>query len=340
MRLFYRYLLALGILLLVTSILIPIRYDVAYPKTLGPKLNNRMHTKYQNDIVNAGAELALVGDSILVTGVNPEELARLTGKRTVSLGIPGSASAVWYLMLKNNIIKVSQKPEYVLVFFRDTILTAPGYRVNGKYFSLVDDVANTDDRVLVQKAFIDLMNPLEQWADRYLPLYGSRLRLRETIDYYVRYSAASMAGCNQQCNDDANIAVFRDLNLDANLLVEAIATAESYLYTPNQLNFARQVDASFLPDMVDLARNNGIQLILVRTKHQNYPTEASEPAPLKQYILELKDYARQNDVIVLDFAHDDRLTPAMFTDSHHLNEQGAALFTQMLSEALQPVLQK
>ena len=75
---------------------------------------------------------------------------------------------------------------------------------------------------------------------------------------------------------DANLAVFQDLNLDSNLLVDAIATAKSYLYTPDQLDFAAQLDKSFLPDIVGLAKENNIQLILVRTKHLDDPTEASE----------------------------------------------------------------
>jgi lysophospholipase L1-like esterase len=150
----------------------------------------------------------------------------------------------------------------------------------------------------------------------------------------------SLAGCDQQCNDRANLAVLNDLKLDTNLLVDAIATAESYLYTPEQLDFARQLDRSFLPDIVELAKENNIQLILVRTKHLDDPTEASESAALKAYIKALKAFAKDNDVFVLDFAHDEHLTSDLFIDSHHLSQAGRVVFTKMLAEALAPILKK
>jgi len=340
MRLFFRYILSLSILLIITSLVIPIRYDVSYPKPLGPKFNNYIRMQYQDDIVKKNASLVLIGDSVLALSVDPQQLEQLTGESTYSMGIPGSASAVWYLAMKNIIAKSPHKPRYVIIVFRDTILTAPGYRVNGKYFTLVDMLANTDDTLVIDKAFIQQMGPVEQWADSYLPLYGSRLRLRETIDYYIRYSLTNLMGCNPQCNDNANTTVFQDLNLDTNLLVEAIATAESYLYTPEQMDFAAQLDKSFLPDIVGMAKENDIQLILVRTKHLDDPTEASESAALKGYIKALKDYAAQNGIIVLDFSHDQRLTSDLYLDTHHLSPAGSAVFTKMLAEALAPVLKK
>ena len=340
MRLFFRFILSLSVLLVITALIIPMRYDVSYPKPLGPKFNNEIRMQYREDIVKKNADLVLLGDSVLVLSVDAQQLEQLTGESTYRMGIPGSASAVWYLAMKNIIARSPHKPQYVIIVFRDTILTAPGYRVNGKYFTLVDMLANTDDTLVVQKAFIQQMSPVEQWADRYVPLYGSRLRLRETVDYYIRYSLTNLIGCDPQCNDNANVAVFQDLNLDTNLLVEAIATAESYLYTPEQLDFAAQLDRSFLPDIVALAKENDIQLILVRTKHLDDPTEATESAALKDYIKSLKDYAEKNGVIVLDFAHNERLTSDLFVDTHHLSPVGSTVFTKMLAEALAPILKK
>jgi lysophospholipase L1-like esterase len=92
--------------------------------------------------------------------------------------------------------------------------------------------------------------------------------------------------------------------------------------------------------MIHLAQKNNIQLILVRTKHLTYPTEASEPLALREYMQKFKAYAAQNNITVLDFAHDERLTPDLFADSHHLTEAGKAVFTEMLAEALKLILSK
>jgi hypothetical protein len=337
---FFRFLFSLSVLLVVTSIIIPLFYGVTYPKPIGPILNSSVKKRYQDAIVKDNANLVLIGDSVLELSVDPEQLSKLTGENTVNIAIPGSASAIWYLIMKNNVAISSHKPQYVIIVFRDTILTVPEYRVNGKYFSLLSDFASSKDKLLIQKAFIQQMSLPEQWADQYLPIYGSRLQLRETLDYSIRYTLSSLVGCNQKCNDDANIAVFKDNNLESNLLVEAIATAESYLYTPAQLDFAAQLDNSFLPEIVSLAKENNIQLVLVRTKHLDDPTAVSESAALKGYIEDLKSFADKNNVIVLDFAHDDRLTSDLFMDTHHLTPAGAVIFTNMLAEALNPIFHK
>jgi len=340
MRLSFRYLLCLVILIIFTSIAIPRRYEVNYPKPIGPKLNNYISMKYQDALVKENADMVLIGDSVLVQGVDVPRLSQLIGKKTVGFGIQGSASAVWYLEMKNVIAKSPHKPRFVLIFFRDTILTAPGYRVTGKYFKQIDDLANTDDKVLIQKSYVQLMNPIEKWADHSLPLYGSRLRLRETIDYYIRYSLTNLVGCDLDCNDSANNSIFLDLNLDSNLLVDAIASAESYLYTPDQLNFDAQLNNSFLPDITRIAQEQQIKLILVRTKHLNDPSESTESAALKSYIAALRKYANANDILVLDFAHEERLTSDLFADSHHLLPAGAMIFTSILADALNPIINK
>ncbi len=338
MSLFRKYLLVLSLSLAALSVFLPLRYQTEYPKTLGPTLDNDLRLKDREAMQENAAQLALLGDSILVQGIDPNALAAQTKIRTYSMGMPGSASAVWYLAIKNIIAPANPHPNYVVLLFRDTILTAPGYRVNGKYFTQVDELATKEDANLLQKAFIEQMSLPEQWLDRYFPVYGSRLRLRETIDYYLRYSLTSAVGCDPDCNAQANIAVFEDKNIDNTLLVEAIATAESYLYTPQQLNFEKQLPRSFLPDMVALAKENDIQLILVRTKHLQYPTAASEPLALRLYAQALQTYAAQNEIILLDFSHEDALTPEMFADSHHLNHSGMLTFTRLLADALQEVL--
>lgn len=340
MNSFRRYALIVCILLVLSSIYLPGKLGVTYPKTLGPTLTTRFHEQYKLDLINSKADIALVGDSILRYGVDPNKLAELTGRNVYKLDIPGSASAAWYLAIKNVIAAVPQKPHYLVITFRDSILTVPGYRVNGKYFDLVSQLATPKDAFFLQRAFIQEMSPPEQLADQYLPLYGSRLALRERIDNATRYTVPGLLGCDPDCNEKANVAVFGGDNLDPNLLVDAVASAESYLYTPDRLDFSKQVDRSFLPEMIRIANKNNIQLILVRTKHLDDPNVASESAALKAYIQSLKAYAAENKVIVLDFSHDDRMTRDLYFDDYHTNRAGMVVFTQLLAEALLPILKK
>jgi hypothetical protein len=338
MRLLQRYLFILFTLLLFTSIYIPIRYNISYPKPLGPTVDNSINTRHENELVDSKAEIMLIGDSVLKLGIIPDELSSLTGKKVYSMHIAGSASAAWYLAVKNVALNSSHQPRYVVIFFRNTILTAPSYRVNGKYFEFVDELATSKDTLFIQRAFIQQMSPVEQLADQYLPLYGSRLALREEADYSIRYTLPSLFGCDTECNYNANYIVFKENNLDPKLLMDATAAAESYLYTPHQLDFEKQIDGSFLPEIIRLTRENNIQLILVRSKLLDSPDETSESVELKNYIQSLKAYADENDVILLDFAHDERLTAELYSDNYHLNKAGAAVFTKILAEALFSIL--
>ncbi|MGC1375427.1 MAG: hypothetical protein WA821_04340 [Anaerolineales bacterium] len=337
---FRRYLLILCLLAIATSVYIPLKWGLPYPKAPGPKLGASLVAQYKNELNKSDADLALIGDSVLFHGVIPDQMAALTGRKIYKFGVPGTASAAWYLMLKNVIAAAAHKPRYLVVTFRDTILTVPDYRVNGKYLNLVSRFATSKEPLFIQRSFIQQMSPVEQLADQYLPIYGSRLLARDKLNYFIRYSLPAVFGCNAKCTDKANIIVFRDNNLGQNSLTNAAASAEAYLYTPDRLDFSRQLDQSFLPEMVRIARENKIQLILVRTKHLNAASEKSESAALKNYIQALKTYAAQNNVIVLDFAYDKRLTRKLYYDNYHTTMAGAVVFTKILSEALLPIINK
>jgi hypothetical protein len=319
---------------------IPRKWGVPYPKALGPKLNASLVAQYKSDLNKSGADVALIGDSVLFHGVIPDQMATLTGRKIYKLGVPGTASAAWYLMLKNVIAAAAHKPRYLVVTFRDTILTVPDYRVNGKYLNLVSRFATPNEPLFIQRSFTQQMSLVEQLADQYLPIYGSRLLARDKLNYFIRYSLPAVFGCNSKCTDKANKIVFRNNNLGRNSLTNAAASAEAYLYTPDRLDFSSQLNQSFLPEMIRLARENKIQLILVRTKHLNAANERSESAALKNYMRALKTYAAQNNVIVLDFAYDERLTRKLYYDSYHTTSAGAVVFTNILAEALLPILNK
>ncbi len=330
MRFFLKFSLILTIIMIAASAILPRRYEMTYPRDPGPALDRQVRTNYLEAIEEKHPQIILLGDSTLNLGVDVDSLAQQTGKSVYSMGIPGSASALWYLLLKNSIADASYKPETVLVVFRDTILTAPGYRVHGSYFDLVDEYAGRNEPVFIQKSFVNLMNPLEIAAEKYFPLYVSRADLRNSIDTHVRYFAPPLFGCDEDCTDYALGEIFAGADLEPKALVDAVGAAEAYLYTPDQLNFDAQIERSFLPDMIRIADENNIQLIFVRIK-----VETHEPdAELNAYIASLTSYLNENHALVLDYGNDPRLSHEFFRDSIHLSDEGKVLFTQILANGL------
>jgi len=334
MKAFRNYLITSTLLLSFLSFYIPIRYQTPYPKDIGPQFDDRIRTTFTDLLNKEKPEILLFGDSMLAPAVDEKLVERKLGRKTLLVSLPGTASTIWYLMIKNNIVLADHKPKYMVVFFRDAMMTVPGYRVTGRYFEQIDEFASPEDTLLIERAYINQMSPLEKFMEGYIPLYSSRWRIRQTVDYYIRYPLGNvLLNCNLTCMDYAMEVVFEDSNLDITFLSEAIGAADDYFYAPERLNFENQVDQSFLPEIIRLSRENGIQLILVRMPIQRFYEPGSQPPGLSAYIQGLDVYLEANDVLFLDL--DQKKIPfEFFSDTLHLNEDGKSIFTQELIQGL------
>ncbi len=97
-------------------------------------------------------------------------------------------------------------------------------------------------------------------------------------------------------------------------------------------DFNTLVEKSFLPDMIALTREKGIQLIFVREKNARVMNLSDESADMRLYFQQMKDYLSANGVLYLDFAHEPSLTLDMFRDRMHLSETGQQVFTRLVAE--------
>jgi hypothetical protein len=336
MRQFLRYLTLLFVMIAFSWTTLPRWLNLEFPRQPGPEFDKQARKTYTTLLEEERSDIILLGDSTLMDGVDPELLTELTRKKVSSFHIPGSSSALWYIILKNNIIVAEHHPQAVAIIFRDTMLTAPGYRVHGAYFSILDEFATPQEPVLLEKSYLNLMNPLEIWSEKYFPLYSARDLIRKKIDSSIRYTASGWVNCDIRCTDDSMYNVFTSADLETGQLRNAVATAESYLYTPSQLDFDKQVEKSYLPEIIRLAREQDIQLILVRLKNQT--TGNKETFAIKKYMADLSDYLRARNVIFLDYGQDSRLSSEYFGDTLHLNRVGKAVFTHILADNLNEVL--
>ena len=337
---FVRYLWVFIGSLLVSSFILPSRYGIPYPQTLGPKFDSIIKREYVKKITENKPEIVLLGDSVLYFGVDQQSLTRNLGMETYSMGIPGAASAVWYLALKNMILKSAHTPKYVVILFRDSVLTLPWFRTTGRYFELLDDFARPREPLVTELAFINHMSAVEKIAEQYIPLYSARWELRTRLDGRIRYGTVSaLLSCPQPCADDALNSIFGKQGVDVVALNRAVEDSQQSLYTSAALNFENQIDKSFLPAMIHLAQENNVTLLFIRTKTLTYPEYASEPPALRAYVKALKNYlSQQNNVSFLDFAHDERIEKSYFSDSLHFNAKGETAFTQILADELSRLL--
>jgi hypothetical protein len=319
---------------------IPFRYQTPYPRDVGPQFDNYVRKTYISLLNTEQPEILLFGDSMLGPAVDEEIVTAQLKKKTLLVSLPGTASTIWYLIIKNNIVLAEHKPAYLVVFFRESMMTVPGYRVTGRYFEQIDEFASPDDTLLIERAYLSQMTPLEKFMEAYVPLYGSRWTIRRSIDYYLRYTLGRIfLQCDKACMDYSMEDVFGAGNLDVTFLSDAIGAADDYLYSQDVLDFNEQIEKSFLPEIIRLCRENGIQLILIRMPTQRFYEPGSQPSGLSSYIQGLSTYLDENNVPFYDFDQKKEMPWEYFSDTLHLNDQGKLLFTQELIEALRPIVQ-
>ena len=334
MKAFLQYFLILLTLVAVSWAVIPAHYDVVYPRDVKPQFDKYIRRKYAQDIDEQKPNIVLLGDSMLNPAINLEVLSKKLDKQVMGIGLPGSASTLWYLIAKNNIVEAENPPKYLVIFFRDSMMTVPGYRVTGRYFEQIDEFAGPKDGELVKKAYLNQMNPLEKWAEAWFPPFGSRWNIRQGLDARIRYTMPAQIGCDQPCMDNAMGVVFGDMNMDPNFLSDALAAADDYLYSKTALDFDQQVGESFLPDLIQLTKDRGVQLILVQMRILRFAAPGSEPPALRTYNDKLAEYLAANGVIYLDYSRATQLTREQFADPLHMNDAGKVIFTDMFAEDL------
>lgn len=338
MKAFRNYLIITTLLLSFLVIFIPGWYDLPYPMDVGPKFDKQARMLYRDMLNEEQSDIFLLGDSMLETAVDQTITAKQLEKKVSMVSIPGTASAIWYLILKNNILVAEHQPEYLILFFRDSMITAPGYRVVGRYLDMVDELASPADTFLIDRAYINQMTPLERFLEAYMPIYGARWNIRENIDNHIRYTLGRrILKCDKPCMDDAMEIVFLDDNLDLTFLSDAINAADNDIYTDDALNFDNQVDSSFLPEIIRLCQENDIKLIMVRMPIIRFENDGTSPLTLSDYIQDLGDYAEANNVPFLDLDQQD-IPAEYYRDVLHLNEQGKEIFTQELIQMLNPII--
>ncbi len=286
-------------------------------------------------------DMVFLGNSITYASLDPELFEKTTGIPTLMIAQGGSASAFWYLVIKNAILQAENKPKFLAIIFRDAYLTYPEYRATGIYKQRHDLMKQGDDPLFEKLTTLIHANLAQRVLHRYFLLYRERDTVRQRVENIVRHGVQQvfrrMAG---DVNPEAAIqTVFSEKNyipaLVSRMQQAAEAEPDSRYY-----DFARQLPRSFLPYMVSMCRENNIQLLFIRAKRRIALERPHDPKPLSDYMEELKKYLEANGVLFLDYSQVPWLTSDHYGAGDHLNLTGKALFTQHLAADILPLLLK
>ncbi|NPV57350.1 MAG: hypothetical protein HPY76_11860 [Anaerolineae bacterium] len=335
MKLFFRFLTFLLIFLVAAELTLHLKYDRTYPEALGPEFDEYMRTRFLDQIKETQPQFFLMGDSMLRDSIDQAGLRDLTGLTIEYADVPGSGSALWYLILKNNIALAPNTPQYLVIFFRDTMLTSANFRVDGKYLAMLDEYAGEDEALLLERAYIMPMPKLEQFMESYLPMYRTRDDLLELSgNNFKSFLPFKLLGCSVDCVDEALKSVFSADNFDILGLDMEVDAKENSLYDPIDMQFDHQVERSFLPEIIRLAHEKDMQLIMVRMKTTRHPTRADASKELLAYMDDLDAYLATNEIILMDYAFDERVLDEWFKDAVHIQRSDRMKFTEIFAQDL------
>lgn len=334
MRAFVRYLLLTLAILLLLNWLLPGWVAVRYPRSLGPAFSPDIRLSYQAQIQKEKPQVVLLGNSVINSGIDLPLFEQLVDRKAIKFSAPGTASAYWYLLMKNNIVTSEPPPRFLVIFFLDNLLTSPALGVNGPaYQSLIDEVAGDNESVLLQKAYWSQISPLERILETHLPVFGERTSLVEKIDNRLKYSLPLLLQqCDKTCLDADLDKTFTQGNMLQDTFAQTGMNADPY--SGWDWDFSSLVNTSFLPDIIRMAQEKNIRLIFIREKNARVMNLSDESADMRRYFQQLADYFSQQGLPYLDFAHNSSLTIDLFRDRMHLTPAGREIFTRLVAQEL------
>ena len=273
-------------------------------------------------------DFIFIGNSMLDSRIDPGYFQESTGKKIYIIWHGGIMSSVWYLIVKNVVAVSAIKPKTVFIFFRDTYLTEPTYRAGGKYKQYIDWYSGNNEEVLNRilmnernlkfryEDFVTKIYPLLQVNQRIRPKI-SKLTARMTrsisLDSFTKFEISKV-------NDLFNLKNFRTVAADGE---------NTGRYRINY-DFNRAVNNSFLPHMIDIAKQKKLNLVFVRI--QRRPEKDSSPRQrplLGKYISDLKKYLENQNIGYHDFTGNSEINIDMYATGDHLNKASKKKFTRI-----------
>ena len=300
-------------------------------------------TTFAERLESERPDVVFLGSSIVGTAVNAELFESIVGRPALDLTIPGGMSATWYLLLKNVIAKADPPPGMVVLGFRMVYLTVPEFRAGGRYTHIIDRYVDGPEPLLNRRAYLHDLSAFEVFVRRYWSPYQKRDDIRMGAESWaVRTTGRGLLGRDENALRAAVETVFAEDRMDPTKLSVAQLQAEQ-VDNSQYFAFESEKDRSFLPEIVRIAKETGIELVLVRmrTRFDAEPEEKRSQYPqfirelLPAYERALESYLEEEGVVLVDFTKDERIPLAWFANGDHLNyDFGRTGFTRILAEEI------
>lgn len=322
-----------------------ITHDDALPYRTDKR--GRRDTPFEEKLANEAPVVVVMGSSVVACAFEEVAFEEIVGLEAADLTVAGSMSAIWYLLIKNRIAKADPLPKYCVLGFRDTYLTVPEYRVEGGYKQVLDRYVDGHEPLLDRLAYLSEIGPVEYFARKHWTIAQRKDEIVASAEVLFKEQlSGELLGRSPESMREAVDVIFGPKAKLPSKLTKKERQAEK-LSRSNYFDFDEEVAESFLPEMIRICEESGVQLILVRMRtrrNAEFPDDRSHfpdalRVDLPRYERDLEAYLSARGVPLIDFSEDPRIPFEWFANGDHLNRNEARQgFTALLGEALLRVI--
>ena len=321
-----------------------------------------VHSAAAQDVIDVSKTIAAlraanpdyigIGNSMLFTrlGTTPDAMNALTHKKFFFLLKNGSGSAVWYMTLKNVVAASGVKPRLVFFFIRDNDLTSPFFRTAGKYAAYLNSLRGPEEPVVdvllkvppakpgLTGVVSRLLNGPGGWFN--FPAWDEKIP-RQLIDVSMDVGGGLTPKSELRSTLSARFAVS---HLRGDMASDLPASGSGDGYAPDNysdLNGSYQdaEEHSFLPAMMQVAREHGLKLLFFRIKRR--PDEqgnvSDEPRELRAYAGHLKQWIEERGGMFFDESYDPAIPRSAYQDGDHISKEHLEWYQSSFWKRMAPV---
>ena len=280
-----------------------------------------------DDLQSSAADVVFIGNSLLLTRIDPDYLSELTGNTAVSLAVEGTAPGVWLLQLWNVVTAVENPPSEIFVFFHDDLITRQ-IEFTGQKDSLIVErltPANTSRYGLTTSKKQSFVDTIKSAFTSIYPI--ANLKSNQQSEP-ISSIGATLVGYNDQEFTDAGESTFSFAN---------IRDQAGIIQQPKfHGDFYDVIDDSFLPALIRATDDINANLTIVRVAARpNTDGSPNEPESLARYSSDLSIYLAANDVRYIDMighVESGDIDAAMYYDGYHLKNRFRQTYTEFFAE--------
>lgn len=284
-------------------------------------------------------ECVFLGDSMLRSRLDQSTLDKVADIPCAVLAYPGSSSAHWFLLHKNVVNRQQPAPRWLVVFFRDKQLTMPAHRAGERYRDGLEKCMR-DEESQFNSILGSARQDTSRWMDRLANAAYLIQRKRPDRQSDLRSAALKMVAGRSERESvrEAADGIFSAKNQRSDQLLIDSKNGEMGLDAPGH-EFRANVEQSFLPPMLEMARKNHIQLVFFRVKRRPRSDGTEDATPdLAKYMAELRTYLDSRAAILVDEAADSDVTIGYYSGDDHVRYEMMGQYTEQFWKKLRPLM--